>query len=284
MKDKRFSKGYSLVVHENDITGFLPAIAEAGFDGVEPTFVTGALPSPENHLEEARRLRAVCDGLGLAVPSMRGGRVPWTTIISADAGERARALEHTRRACETLTVLGGSVLLVVPGERTPGIDLATHWHRVVDYGRAAADIAAGFGMRIGLENVEARFPSSERDWLALIEEIGSDRLGIYLDVGNVLWMGFGYPEDWIRTLGKHIVQVHFKDASYRLYGATLHAEIRQLLDGEVNWPEVMRALDEISYRGWISVEPESYRHLPERLPRRLASDLDALFKLGTGGT
>jgi hexulose-6-phosphate isomerase len=282
--ERRFSKGYSLVVREPDITNLLPAIAEAGFDGIEPTFMTGALPSLENHLGEARRLRNVCDGLGLAIPSMRGGRVPWTTMISNDEVERSRALDHTRRACEALTELGGTVLLVVPGERTPGIDLDTHWSRVVDYGRAAADIAAGFGLRIGFENVEARFPSSERDWLALLDEIGSERLGMYLDVGNVLWMGFGYPEDWIRTLGQHIVQVHFKDATYRLNGSTLHAEIRQILDGDVNWPEVLRALREVSYEGWISVEPESYRHLPGRLPGRLAADLDALLELGTGGT
>ena len=42
-------------------------------------------------------------------------------------------------------------------------------------------------------------------------------------------------------------------AAYILAKA-LHAEIRQFLDGDVNWPEVMAALREIDYEGWISVD------------------------------
>lgn len=283
MSAPRFRKGYSLVVREEDLRGFLPAIAAAGFAGVEPTFVPDAYPSPEDHLRRARELRAVCDDLGLAIPSMRGGRVPWSTIPSADAGERARALDHTRKALECLREMGGSVLLVVPGMRSPDVDYATHWARVVEYGRRAGEIAAEFDMRVGLENVEARFPASERDWCALLDEIGSERVGMYLDTGNILWLGFGFPEQWIRTMAHRIVQVHFKDARYRLHGATLHAEVHQLLNGDVNWPAVMSALDAVSYEGWVSVEPESYAHLPEQLPRRLSADLDALFQMSTGG-
>jgi hexulose-6-phosphate isomerase len=197
---------------------------------------------------------------------------------------RARALDHTRRAFECLDVMGGEVLLVVPGMRTPAVDYHTHWRRVVEYGQAAAEIAAEFDMRIGLENVEARFPVSELDWCALIDEIANDRVGVYLDVGNVLWLGLGFPEQWIRTFGSRIVRVHFKDARYRLHGATVHSEIHQLLNGDVDWPAVLAALDDVSYSGWVSVEPEPYNCLPDQLPKRLAADLDALFDHHAGGS
>jgi L-ribulose-5-phosphate 3-epimerase len=279
----RFQKGYSLVIRDRQqISGYLPAIAEAGFDGIEPTFVEGAYPSPTEHIERAKELKAACDDLGLLIPSMRGGLVPWDTIPNDDPGERSRALDHTRQALESLYVMGGSVLLVVPGRRVPGVDYHTHWKRVVEYANAAGDLAGEFGMKIGFENVEARFPVSELDWRSLIDQIDSRHVGMYLDVGNVIWLGFGYPEQWIRTLDHRIVQVHFKDATYRLHGATLHAEIRQFLDGDVNWPAVMAALDEVSYRGWIGVEPDSYRHLPAQLPKRLSTDLDALFDSSGG--
>lgn len=273
-----FHKGYSLVITDRTrLTQYLPSIAAAGFEGIEPTFVSGAYPSPEDHLGRARELRAVCDDLGLVIPSMRGGLVPWATIPSDDSAERARALEHTRRALESLAEMGGKVLLVVPGERMAGVDYQTHWKRVVEFGHAAGELARGFGIRIGFENVEARFPVSELEWCSLIDETGSEHIGMYLDVGNVVWLGFGYPEQWIRTLGPRIVQVHFKDAVYRLLGATLHAEVRQVLDGEVNWPAVMAALRDVSYAGWISVEPEGYRHFSEVLPGHLSRALDAII-------
>ena len=283
MSEARYRKGYSLVVRDRELREYLPAIAAAGFDGVEPTFVADAYPSPEDHLARARELRRVCDDLGLVIPSMRGGTVPWGTIPSADPGERGRALDHTRKALECLKEMGGAVLLVVPGMRTPGVDYQTHWARVVEYGHGAAELAAEFDMRIGLENVEARFPVSELDWRALLDEIDSDRVGMYLDVGNILWLGLGFPEQWIRTMAHRIVQVHFKDARYRLHGATLHAEVHQLLNGDVDWPAVMAALEDVSYGGWVSVEPEPYAHLPAQLPRRLSADLDALFRMKEGG-
>jgi len=284
VSEDAFQKGYSLVVREgDDLERLIPAIAAAGFDGIEPTFVTGAIPSPEAHTSGARQLRDLCDRLGLTIPSMRAGTVPWTTIPSNEARDRSATLDHMRIAFESLQIMGGSVLLVVPGDRTSEVDYHTHWRRVVEFGRAAGEMAAEFDMKIGLENVEARFPVSELDWRGLIDEIASDNVGVYLDVGNVRWLGLGFPDQWIRTLGSRIVQVHFKDATYRLAGATLHAEVRQLLEGDVDWPAVMRALNEVDYSGWISVEPESYRYLSERLPDRLSADLDAVFKLNSGG-
>jgi L-ribulose-5-phosphate 3-epimerase len=281
---RRFYRGYSLVVRDGiDIRQTLPAIARAGFDGIEPTFVAGAIPDPERDhpdaLQNAKRLRSICDDLGMAIPSMRGGRVPWRTIPSNDPKERTKAVDHTRRALDLVAAMGGTTLLVVPGERTPDVSYDVHWSRVVEYARGVADFARDYRVRIGFENVEARFPVSVRDWQALIDEIDSQWVGVYLDTGNVLWMGFGYPEHWIRALDHRIVQVHFKDARYRLQGATLHSEIHHILDGDVNWASVMKALNQINYRGWISVEPEAYTYLPERLPERLAADLDAILAI-----
>ena len=79
-----------------------------------------------------------------------------------------------------------------------------------------------------------------------------------------------------------IVQIRFRDATYRLQGASLHGQARQFLDGDVNWPAVMDALNEVSYRGWITVEPDGYRYLPAQLPARLSLDLDALFRSNSG--
>ena len=65
-------------------------------------------------------------------------------------------------------------------------------------------------------------------------------------------MPYGYPEDWILTLGKRIRRIHFKD--YKLSGRGEPARGTDLLEGDVNWKAVMAALVKTGYSGPISPE------------------------------
>ena len=67
-------------------------------------------------------------------------------------------------------------------------------------------------------------------------------------MGNVVL--YGYPQDWIRTLGKRIVEVHLKD--FKRTGNCY--KWVNLGDGDVNWAEVRKALAEIGYSGAATVE------------------------------
>jgi hexulose-6-phosphate isomerase len=142
----------------------------------------------------------------------------------------------------------------------------------VDFSRNIGEIAAGYGIIVGLENVEARFPLSVRDWDDLLAEIDHPNVRLYLDVGNVFWLGLGYPEQWLLALKEWICALHFKDA-------TFGGRLAHLLAGDIDWPAVNGALEQINYQGWISVEPQWYRYAPERLPQRLSADLDAILRL-----
>jgi L-ribulose-5-phosphate 3-epimerase len=266
-------KGFSsLWRKEEQLERLLPAIASAGFAGIEPAFNSGAIPSPESYPAQAKTLARRCRDLGLEIPSLRGGMGFWDTIPSPEPAERARALEHLKKALECLALLGGKTLLVVPGKIRPDVSYEDHWKRAVDFGQKAGELAKESGMGIGLENVEARFPLSVREWKELLAEISHPAVRMYLDVGNVLWLGLGFPEQWILSLQDRILQVHFKDA---LFGRSLC----HILEGEVNWKGVARALRKIGYQGWVSVEPEWYPFAPERVPERLSKDLDAIFAL-----
>jgi L-ribulose-5-phosphate 3-epimerase len=266
-------KGFSSVwQNKKQIDDLLPVIAESGFHGIEPTFIPGAIPSPQYYKREAVELATRCRDLGLEIPSLRGGVGFWDTIPSPDPRERAEAIEHGKRALECLALLGGKTLLVVPGRMRKDTPYEEHWKRVVDFSRQAGEIAAGFGITIGLENVEARFPLSVRDWRDLLAEIDHPHIRIYFDVGNVFWLGLGYPEHWIMSFKSWICALHFKDATFA-------GELRNLLAGDIDWKAVIEALHRMRYEGWISVEPNWYHHAPERLPARLSADLDAILTL-----
>jgi L-ribulose-5-phosphate 3-epimerase len=87
-----------------------------------------------------------------------------------------------------------------------------------------------------------------------VDEFQSPWVRSYFDVGNVVL--YGYPQDWIRTLGKRIVKLHIKDFSFR-QDPTIHkrvADFVNLRDGDIDWKEVYKALAEIGYHGSATVE------------------------------
>ena len=83
-----------------------------------------------------------------------------------------------------------------------------------------------------------------------VDEFKSPWVRTYFDVGNVVLSG--YPQDWIRTLGKRIAKLHIKDFRFR----KMQAEFVPLREGEIDWPEVHKALGEIGYQGTATVELE----------------------------
>jgi len=92
---------------------------------------------------------------------------------------------------------------------------------------------------IGVENVWNRFMLSPREAAQLVDEVGSQWVGIYLDTANM--MAYGYPEQWIKALGGRIKKVHFKDFARRDHKFT------DLLDGDTDWPAVVGELRAIGY-------------------------------------
>ena len=85
---------------------------------------------------------------------------------------------------------------------------------------------------------------------AYIDEFHSQWIKSWFDVGNVVL--YGYPQDWIRTLGKRIVELHLKDFK-RLEDGYKWVNLG---DGDIDWPEVRKALAEIGYSGAATTELE----------------------------
>lgn len=253
--------------------------ARAGFDGLEPVF--GGPLFADDPLRTAAEMRRECASLGLSIPSMRGGRYFWETIASPDKNLREKGFEYGLRALDTLSELGGSLLLVVPGGKRPDVPYEEHWKMARDFFLRLGEEAHGRNLRIGAENVECGFPLSVMEWASLLGDIAGPGTGMYFDAGNVVWLDYGFPDQWIRSLAPHILQVHFK-------GAVRAQRVCSLLEGDVDWPAVMRALADVRYKGWIFVEPPALPPVvrgvdPERLfPHwfaTLAGDMEVIFQL-----
>jgi hexulose-6-phosphate isomerase len=107
---------------------------------------------------------------------------------------------------------------------------------------------------LAVENVWNRFLLSPVEMAYFVDSIGSDYVACYFDVGNVL--PFGYPQDWIRTLGSRVKRIHMKDFKRSVGNFNGFCD---LTEGDVPWAEVMKALKEIGYKGPVTGEMMPYR-------------------------
>jgi hexulose-6-phosphate isomerase len=153
--------------------------------------------------------------------------------------------------------------LVVPGAVNcpwnPAIEVVPYdvvYERALAAMKKLAPYAESKKVAIGVENVWNKFLLSPMEMRDFIDKVGSEYVGAYLDIGNTL--ANGYPEHWISCLGNRIKKVHFKD--YRVEAGGLHGFV-DLLAGDVNYPEVIKALNEIGYDDWVSAEMiPNYKH------------------------
>ena len=83
------------------------------------------------------------------------------------------------------------------------------------YARSQANIrkvipeAEAAGIKIAIEEVWNKFLLSAPEFARYVDEFGTPAVGAYFDVGNVV--EYGYPQEWIRELGKRILKIHIKE-------------------------------------------------------------------------
>ena len=103
---------------------------------------------------------------------------------------------------------------------------------------------------IGMEEGPVLAPSPPLEMARYVDEFASPYVKAYFDVGNMLF--YGYPQDWVRTLGKRIHRVHIKD--FKLDRGAGKFEWKNIGEGDVDWVEVRKALGEVGYEGWVTTE------------------------------
>ena len=103
---------------------------------------------------------------------------------------------------------------------------------------------------IAVEEVWNKFLLSPLEFARYVDEFQSPWLKAYFDVGNIVF--YGFPQDWIRTLGARIVKVHFKD--FQLERSKGQFAWKNIGEGDIDWVEVHRALIEIGYKGYVTTE------------------------------
>jgi len=200
---------------------------------------------------------------------LRGDRRNWHAPLSDPNPEvRKKGLEGMETALRSAKVMGADTVLLVPAVVKEDVRYADAYKRSGEHIRKLLPLAEQLDVIIAVENVWNKFLLSPLEFARYVDEFDSPWLKAYFDVGNVIL--FGYAQDWIRTLGKRTVKIHLKDFKRKGYQWT------NLLDGDVNWPQVRRALDEVGYDGFLTPE---LRGGDEAYLTDLAKRIDRIFAM-----
>jgi len=208
-----------------------------GFEGIDA--------EPLGSLEAMRKQGAMAKEAGVPIHGLVFGG--WDTpFSSSNAKVIAKGLAGMENAMRCANAIGASTVLLVPGIVTEEVGYADAYKRSQDNIRKLLPAARELNVIIAVENVWNKFLLSPLEFARYIDEFDSPNVRAYFDVGNVIING--YSQDWIRTLGKRIIKLDVKDFKRDGYKWT------NLLDGDVNWLQVRRALDEIGYAGFMTAE------------------------------
>jgi len=239
---------------------------EYGFDSLELCFgdERSALPVDADPAAMTG-IVAAARNASITLDSTASGLYWNRNLGDADPDLRAQAQHDLTRMIQLTAALGARTLLTIPGAvdvfflpDRPAQPAAEVRANVAEGLAALLPVAERHGVRLGIENVWNKFLLSAHEMAHFIDGFNSPWLGAYVDVANL--MPFGYPDHWLRELGHRVVGVHFKD--FRRAVGTAEGFV-DLLEGDVDWPAVMDALDAIGYDGPVVAEMiPLYRHHP----------------------
>lgn len=247
---------------------------EAGYDGVEVLLAEDGPLHLHSTEEEILAVKAMAERENMALYSVASHLYWQYPLTSNDPAVRDKAMHIARKQLNAAALLGCDTVLIVPGQVDPATPYDVAYERALCAMQALAPYAGEKGVTIGVENVWNRFLLSPLEMRDFIDRVGHSRVAAYFDVGNVL--RDGYPEQWIRILGRRIAKVHVKDYRVQADGAGFV----DLLNGDVDFPAVIGALKEIGYDGWITAELAPYPRFPEVLPYTSSLALDTILGRG----
>ncbi len=251
------------------------AFAEAkkyGYDAVEVCLSETGDVSMQTTEKSAKEIVKAAADNGIKIASVATSLFGARRLSSADQSVRAKGIELGEQLIDVASWLDAGAVLVVPGRIEEDGDPDGEWARATDGVSQLVPRAEAAKIAIGIENVWNKFITGPFEFCKFVDQFNSEYVKAYLDVGNLL--GNGYPEQWIRVLGKRITRIHFKD--FRRSIGNYHGFV-DLLSGDVNWPEVGTALDEVGYNGPVTAEMGLYQHYPEVLLANTSRAMDAIL-------
>jgi L-ribulose-5-phosphate 3-epimerase len=218
---------------------------DAGFDAIEMQTIRRGDEADE--IVQASRLSGVRIH---SVMNMDHWEFP---LSSGDPTVVNRSVAGMEVSLRNAALWGADAVLLVPAVVDPATSYAQAWERSQRVIRERLlPLAQQLKVVIAVEEVWNKFLLSPIEFARYVDEFQSPWIKAYFDVGNVVF--YGYPQDWIRTLGTRVVKVHLKD--FHVDRPSGRFAWKNIGEGDIDWADVRRAFAEIDYRGYVTTELE----------------------------
>ncbi len=242
---------------------------ESGFEGIEMQTVSDR--------DEAAAILEASKKTGLRIHSVMNSDHWRFPLSSSDPAAVTRSVAGMETSLRNAALWGADTVLLVPAVVDPATSYREAWtrsQRVIK--ERLLPLAQELKIVIAVEEVWNKFLLSPVEFAQYVDSFESPWLKAYFDVGNVVF--YGYPQDWIRTLGSRIVKIHLKD--FQLDRAKGLFAWKNIGDGDIDWPAVRQALIDVGYKGYVTTEVAAgeagyLKDLAVRVDRMLAGQRTA---------
>jgi D-psicose/D-tagatose/L-ribulose 3-epimerase len=241
---------------EESHLALLPAIRKMGFDCIEIPISDPASLAAGRIREAVEANNLACTACALLPPSMNP--------ISPQADVRRAAIRHLTRCIETTAAMGAKLLggpLYAPigylPEHRPSED---EWTWAVEAFKALSPVLEENGVALAIEPVnrsETFFLRTADEARRLCERVGNPRIGVTIDTFHSNIEERDIPAA-IRSLGAHLKHIHASENDRGPLGR-----------GHVPFPEIVRALGEMHFSGYLMIEGFGYSPAEEYAPGTL---------------
>jgi L-ribulose-5-phosphate 3-epimerase len=216
---------------------------DAGFEEIECATIESQ--------SEAEEIKKAAEQAKLRIHSVMN-QAHWKfPLSSSDPSVVQQSVKGLETSIRNANFWGAETVLLVPAVVNPETSYQEAWTRSQQQIRKVLPLAEKMKVIIAIEEVWNKFLLSPLEMARYIDEFKSPWVKSYLDVGNMVF--YGYPQDWIRTLGKRVAKLHIKDFRFK----NRMAEFVPLREGDIDWKAVYKALADIGYKGTATLELSS---------------------------
>ena len=276
-------KGISYLSFENglanneSIDSALSQTKSNGFDALELSVSSEGVINTDTSKAECEIIRKKIDDSGIFVDSIATGMSWGVSPTSDDESIRKKSISLHQNALKVANYLDCKALLFVPGVvKSPISSEIVRYDKALERLREAINqmlpIAEDLNVDLCMENVWNGFFYSPIELRDFVDSFDSEKLGVYLDIGNLI--GYQqYPPHWIELLNSRIKRVQIKDfqENFDWTGSYSFCDIGA---GDVPWKETITALNSIQYESTIIAEMLPW---DETILSRTSLAIDQLF-------
>ncbi len=192
------------------------------------------------------------------------------TLISPEISFRRRRVEYSKRAIDLAHFLGALNISLTGGPLPPETSTRQALCFFQQSLEEILDYAAAKNIRVGIEYEPGHLIDNARKTFSLIKKINHPLLGINLDIGHSAVAG-EKPDEIIKKFAGRIWNIHIEDIKNRKHFHLIPGK------GHLDFFRIKKSLEEINYRGWLTVELYTYPHQPIRAGRAALKKLETIF-------